>query len=184
MLVSYLMAQRKYAQVRAHAYAKVVKELQQSGRVQASVRITDLDRHALTAFRSQWAGQSHPTGVPVWDWPELVAPVRRRPTGLHLAIWSGEQLCGLAVGRASARTKSGVRNTLSVHRAASTPLPHPLRRLIIPIVIACAVEHGRALGASELRLMNPLPGALPLYVGLGFTVVARGSQRLYCVRRI
>jgi hypothetical protein len=83
-------AQARYAEVRERIYRKVLREAEAAGRLPAPARITDLDRHALAAYRAQWVGHEHPTDVPVWDWEALARPVQRRPTGLRLAIWSGD----------------------------------------------------------------------------------------------
>jgi hypothetical protein len=181
---AYRLAQQYYARLRRNAYDQVEREVWEAGFVRVPLRITDTDAHTVAAWRAQWGG-AHPTGDGNWEWDRILARAWRRPAAFHVAIWSGEHLCGLAVGRASKRRLTGVRHTISVHFIESAhSIDHPLRHRIAPLVIAAAVGYGRQLGAWRIRLINPLPGALPLYERYGFTVARKAGQSLYCERRI
>lgn len=105
--------------------------------------------------------------------------------GVHVAIWSGERLCGLGVGRTSRRRAFGVRHTVSVHFIESAhDRDHPLRHAVATLVIAAAESYGRLLGATRIRLIEPLSGVIPLYERLGFVVAWKAGQPVYCDRRI
>jgi hypothetical protein len=100
-------------------------------------------------------------------------------------VWSGADLCGLGVGRLSKRRLSGVRHTVSVHYIESAHArDHPLRYLIAPLVIAAAEAYASLLGCTRIRLIEPLPGIIPMYEDLGFAVAWKAGQPVYCERRI
>lgn len=181
---AFRLAQQNYARRRRIAYAVVQDEAVRSALVRADVRLVETDERALEAWRATWSGP-HPTGQGSWDWERLLRRAWRRPSAFHLAIWSGERLCGLAVGRVSKRRPAGVRHTVSVHFIESShDRGHPLRHAIAPLVIGAAEAYGRLLGASRIRLVDPLPGAVPLYEALGFGIAKKAEQSVYWERRI
>ncbi len=67
-------------------------------RAAAEARYSGLRLAALDAWRRQWAG--HPARPVAWPWDAMMSDYRRhRPSRFELALWSGDVLCGLAVGR-------------------------------------------------------------------------------------
>jgi hypothetical protein len=177
-------ALQRYAHLRQAAFRAAEAEARRNGLVQRPFRFSEIDPSALDTWRSTWRG-IQPFGYGAWDWEGLVPPIRRKPSGFHLAIWSGDHLCALAVGRASKRRPSGRRHTLPVHFLEGNPDPwHPLKGQVADLAIACADAYGAALGARTLRLINPLPGLLRLYQGLGFSIAKIDSVPLYLERSI
>lgn len=146
--------------------------------------MADIDALAIEAWRDTWQ-RGHALGYGGWDWSGLVAPVWRRPTGFYLAVWSGETLCGLAVGRTSRRRRSGQRHTLSVHFLEGNPdTRHPLRGRIAPLALAAAESYAALIGAQRLRLIDPLPGVLRTYQRLGFSLARKSGARLCLEKRV
>ena len=91
----------------------------------------------------------------------------------------------MAVGRASKRRPCGLRHTLSIQYLEANPDPgHPLKGFIAELALACAEADGAALGASRIRLTDPLPGVLRLYQGLGFSIARKSGTPLYLEKRI
>lgn len=181
---SFRLALDRYADARRVAYDAVTAQVIRDGIAPASLRLTDIDARALSAWEEDWRGRSrfHAGG---WDWRRICLPLHRRPSAFHCAIWSADRLCGLAAGRVSARRAGGVRHTLSVYFLESVPdRDQPLRGQVALLALTAAEAYGRALGASRLRLIDPLPGVLMLYVDLGFRVVWRRSRPVYCEREI
>lgn len=177
-------AQSYYAGLRRIAYDHAAGEALVRGVHRAPVRLADTDEQTIAVWRSTWTGR-HPSGAGGWPWDVLLRKAWRRPSAFHLAIWSGGELCGLAVGRLSRRRVLGIRHTLSVHFMEGSPHPrHPLKGDVALLVIVAADAYARAMGAHRLRLMNPLPGALPIYLRYGFTVARVTGQAVYCERRI
>ncbi len=59
-----------------------------------------------------------------------------------------------------------------------------LEGLVRFIVNDCAIAFALACGASRLRLRNPLPALLPLYERMGFRIVERRNEPIYCEKEI
>jgi len=172
------------ARIRRGAYDRTISDALEQGLAGPSLRLTDIDAETLLAWKRTWRGTRAP-GAGGWDWETLWKRFRRRPTALQLAIWDGDELCGLALGRVSRRRALGVRHTVSVHYMEASPEPeHPLAGLIAALVIAAAERYGEALGASRLRLMDPLPGLMGYYRKLGFTIALLPGRRVYFEKRI
>jgi hypothetical protein len=178
----YQQALQRYARLRRLAYDLAERLADASGA--AAVRLTDIDAHALDAWRSTWV-RAHPLGYGGWDWEGLVGRVCTRPSAFQVAIWSGDELCGLAVGRVSRRRPSGRRHTVSVHYLEGSPRrEHPLRGRVAAVAIAAAEVYGDIVGAWRIRLIDPLPGVFRIYQRLGFTIARDSGLPLYFEKRI
>lgn len=172
---------RRYMHLRAGAYAGVLARTEAVSAPPVPFRLADITRAALLAWERTWAPHagdgSRPGG---WHWAQLAQAYARYPDAFHLAIWSGLALCGLSVGRPSRG-----HHYLAVDFLEGSPVPdHPLKGKVLPLAIAAATAYGQALGATSLRLTNPLPGVVPLYEREGFALVWNRRSRLYCERRI
>jgi hypothetical protein len=182
--VPFWLAKQYYARLRRQAFASVVRDAVLSGAIREPVHLTQTDDETVAAWRATWRG-SHPSGFGNWDWERILRRAWRRPSAFHVAVWSGDRLCGLGVGRLSKRRPLGVRHTLSLHFIESAHDDHhPLRGSIAALVIAAADSYGRLAGASRLRLMEPLPGVVRYYEDFGFAVARKAGQPVYCERRI
>ena len=155
-----------------------------TGAAAAPVVLRRYDAMAEAAWHSDWQGRGHPTGSGGWNWPEIVRSRWKRPAAFRLAIWSGSTLCGLAIGHPSKRTRAGGRKTLSVNLIEGAPFAHPLQGSIRLLTVSFALSYGRMLGASRVRLVQPLPGIINHYAAMGFSIILRGGRALYCEREI
>jgi hypothetical protein len=177
-------AQERYARIRRSACDAVQHLIAMQWSLPAAVQLADIDGYALETRRRTWTFP-HWSGSGGWNWDALVRPVLRRPSGFPLAVWSGDQLLGLAIGRASKRRASGRHHTLSIHYVETHPDPfHPLRSHILSIVFEAAEQYGDALGAERLRLVAPIPALMPLYLGTRFGIAGRYGHALYLERAI
>jgi hypothetical protein len=177
-------AQERYARIRRSVYDAVQNLIVTQWSLGVAVHLTDIDGYALEIRRRTWTFP-HWSGSGGWDWDVLARPVLRRPSGFPIAVWSGDQLVGLAVGRTSKRRASGRHHTLSIHYVETHPDPrHPLRSHILEIVFEAAEQYGRALGAERLRLVAPLPALMALYLRGHFGIAGRYGHTLYLERPI
>jgi hypothetical protein len=145
--------------------------------------LTFIDERALAAWEDQWL-PAMPPDKPWsdWDWREEMrrwSGYRRR---FDMAIWAADQLCGLTLGTSSHRKQN-----FSLRALQASPVEN--RRLkghIAAIAIDVGHMYGTALGCKELRLLRPLPGILPLYLGPEFRFqLAKTSLGVrYCVRAL
>jgi hypothetical protein len=143
--------------------------------------ITDIDAKALTCWERQWR-PNMPSGKSWsdWNWPEDSLRWEKHIDRLSIAVWSGEQLCGLALGK-----PSQARNNLSIYLLQGSPVEsHALKGKVLPIVIDVASAYGTALGCRELRLVKPLSGMVGKYQDLGFQLEKDHRSAPYCVRSL
>jgi len=118
-----------------------------------------------------------------WPWHVMAQDWRRNyPARFEVALWHGDMLCALALGR-----PARVAPHLSLHYVERNPDPeNPLRSQVTGAVVAALRAYAIVLGKTELRLVEPLPQLVPRYCSpeFGFYRVtpARGGQ--YCARRI
>lgn len=139
------------------------------------VRFGTITALALDAWHAQWA--AHPARQVAWPW-EVMAPDQRRrlPTRFELALWSGDVLCGLAIGRVGS-------SYCSVEYLEGSPVAgHPLRGQVIPAALTALLAYAKVLGKAEMRLVEPLDELVPLYEARGFLLVVPKGERRYCVR--
>lgn len=177
---TYSEAKAHYRQLRLAVYARVGDTFVDAPRL----RLTEIDARALSAWQRQWR-QPHPSGSGGWDWAANAGSFRRDPADFTLAIWSGSILCGLASGRASGRGASGGRSAISIYNVESNPdRLHPLKGKIALIATTVAEAYGFVIDARAVRLVDPLPGALHIYVKLGFTVAWKNGRAVYCEREV
>jgi hypothetical protein len=170
---------RRYARLRADAFAAATQAL--SDETPIPFRLTSIDSRALRVWRTKWVpSYTGSSDVGEWDWDELARDYLRRPSTFHLAIWSRQSLCGLAMGKPNSS-----RRRLSIEYLEGSPnMNHPLKGWILRIALASGTAYARALGADTLRLSDPVPALIPRYLASGFDLVFLGRAVRYCERRI
>jgi hypothetical protein len=147
--------------------------------------IAQIDADALEAWRQQWCpafaavrDQAEWEEWSEWDWGIEMAKSSLGVIRFDLAIWSHDQLCGLAVGRTSPN-----RQNFSICVVQGSPVAgHPLKGHIIPIVIDIGVRYGTALQCRELRFLKPSEGMISIYERFEFKVERTSQHVRYCRR--
>nr|WP_294504630.1 hypothetical protein [uncultured Rhodopila sp.] len=118
-----------------------------------------------------------------WPWPDMAAGWRKRhPARFELAVWSGDTLCGLAIGRPAPTAPH-----LSLYYLEANPAPeHPLHLKVANVVIAALRSYAVAIGKTELRMVDPLPRTIPFYCShvMGFELVTPRGEVPYRRRSI
>jgi hypothetical protein len=142
------------------------------------IELSLIDERALRAWQDQWTPRSDRPGG--WNWRQqrsrLGATVRR----FEVAMWSGPVLTGLAIGKPSKGPSH-----LAVQLLEGNPAEvHPLKGFVAECVVEAGTSYARLLGKAELRLLRPLPGAVPTYLRLGFKVEFAGPDTPYCALEI
>ncbi len=163
------LADRRARVLRLAAYRKITE----SRRFPEALRLGEIRRQAEHEFYS-W------TGRPVaWPWPDIAAQFRQNsPDRFDLAIWHGNTLCGLAIGKPSQS-----RRHLTVEFIEGNPAPgHPMKGLVIPVALAAADEYAALLGCKYVRLSNPAPALIPLYDSMGFRLATAAGETEYYER--
>lgn len=87
-----------------------------------------------------------------WDWNLVRDAYRSNPKRFEVAIWHKQHfLCGASVGKPTNSKKK-----LMLDFIEANPSGSPFSGLITDIVILCGQIYGKAIGASELRIMSPI----------------------------
>jgi hypothetical protein len=183
---SFRRASDRHRQARTKAYRAAREDAISNLGLGSELRIADVDAAALASWELSWGRRKHARGAGGWNWPELVRALPRRAAVLPMAMWYGSDLCGLALGQASRSRAGGVRHTFTLTHVERRPEPPPvpLRGFTVSLAVAVAENYGRALGATRLVLREPDRNLLPYYESVGFTVVQKLQEPLYCLKEI
>ncbi|MCR3962451.1 hypothetical protein NUK45_05485 [Aeromonas veronii] len=102
-----------------------------------------------------------------WDWPDALRQYRQNHMArLELAIWNGNELCGLMLGKASEGRLVVKVNYLQ----GSTNPDHPLKGWIMEIATRCAELFAASIGAAWVAIQEPHEDLVEHYGSLGFTL--------------
>ncbi|MFM5659927.1 hypothetical protein [Aeromonas veronii] len=128
-----------------------------------SLRLIDLD--ALNA-QAQWPAEVVRDRQVGWSWSDALRQYRQNHMArIELAIWNGDELCGLMLGKASHGRLVVKVNYLQ----GSTSPEHALKGWIAAISTRCAELFAGAIGAEWVAIQEPLAGLIDHYGDLGFT---------------
>lgn len=167
-------AEARYQNLRRLACQDAKADLAARG---IEVELRAIDASALAAFET-WQGR-----YVAWPWPEMTADWRRaHPDRFELAVWRGDVLCALAIGRPSPSAAH-----MALYYMEGNPDPgHPLRGKVAATVITALRAYAIALGKTEMRLVEPLPEVVPFYCSprMGFELVSPRGETPYCRRSI
>jgi len=87
-----------------------------------------------------------------WDWDKVLKIYRPKPKRFELSIWHGKHwLCSASIGKPTA--KGG---KLRLDLIESNPSGSPIDGLVADINIKLYKLYANAIGATELRIMNPV----------------------------
>jgi hypothetical protein len=172
----------RYSLRRLAAYEKTMEELKATwpnprGRAAVDqIRLTEIDRDALDA-QASWPTNPRPAAN--FPWPDIIGAARHNPRRIEVAIWAGDHLCGLCLGHPS-RGPHNVTLKLIEGRHGE----HPLKGAIALIATICG-EQWAILGRRQwLKIRNPHPPLIPMYVGLGFLLAGTFRGATYYARRV
>lgn len=138
----------------------------------AAVRLADIDAPCLDVWRRSWRHKE-------FDWDENAAHFKREVDRFELAIWSGEQLCGLAIGRVS-RGPDNVTIHFLERRSGDTPL----KGRIALLATETADRYAKILNKQRVKLKDPLPDAIVTYQRLNFVLVETIGKTTYYARQV
>jgi hypothetical protein len=182
---SYRSAAARYLAKRQATHQEAMRRLPSLFRVVrpdlvgVPLRLAMIDAWALHAWENQWK-PSFRGGDGGWDWHSERFGCENAPARFEVAVWSGDALCGLGIGKPSKAS-----TFLSVNLLEGSPVPdHPLKGAIRYCVVEAALAYAEGLGCQELRLIQPLPGAIRLYADMGFSLAPPQENPPYCFLRI
>lgn len=166
MLATHRDAEERYTKIRRSVLDEVNKEFFRSNAHRQKAKL--IDQMALAASR-RW--QNSPWRRVEWDWVAGYSAFKfRYPKRFELALWYQDELASLTLGRP---TYNGTKLRLDFIEG-SPDRPEGVK-LFQPTFIAM-VGYAQALGANELRVMNPINDDVKqYYIGFGLNYVSKGN---------
>jgi hypothetical protein len=154
-------AELLYREYRQEAYQELERTM---ASVLPGFSAGPIGSRALAAWREQWVPLPRPQGlVGGWDWEDRRKEFRT-PSRFEVALWSGDSLCGLAIGK-----PSGGKHIVGVNfMERAWRDDNPLRGRVMEVVAACAAEYAWILGSKAVRFWHPAEGLIQRYQRLGF----------------
>ena len=140
------------------------------------VMFTHITPKAIRAFQTEWEPTaSRSVG---WDWEDLRQSYGKSPARFGLAIWAGERLCGLAIGRLSP-----AKTIVSVHYVEGSPVAHPLKNRVLYLTAQVGTVMGAIYGSERLRFANPAPHTQNRLASQGSTMWRGRKMRLMLIAK-
>ena len=128
-----------------------------------------ITERALQHVDATWApaGRREP-----FDWRRIDrVGMKSHPRRLDLALWDGQQLCGLMMSRLSDR-----KEWLSITHLEGAPVAHSLKGQLAPVAVVAAdiyaalIHEEDELGRQpDVRILNPLPQSMAVYERCGYS---------------
>lgn len=156
-------AEDRYEEFRDIARTKILESLPYSDR--NLIKLEGISTKALSAAKT-WS--SFTERQVEWDWKVgYRAYSRRHPKRFELATWYGNQLSSLSLGR-----PSYMGSHLRLDFIEARPKNNHLKGRVVPTVISVAELYGAIIGASQLRIMNPVNSKLiDYYSSFGYRYI-------------
>lgn len=169
MRSTHLDAENRYSVLRQNSITAAKRILS----VPAGTDLRLITAAALTQAK-QW--ESDPEREVNWDWFAGYSAFRfRHPKRFELTIWQQERLISISMGRPTYHG-SGMRLDFMEATKSDT------RVRVLPITLVALATYGRAVGASEIRLVHPINDKVKSYYeAAGLIYVKKGD---YLFKRI
>jgi hypothetical protein len=150
----------KYREIWRLVFEQVTLDTQHAAQEQnldfSLLSLRPIDQDALDA-QAQWPVVDDPDREIGWSWGDACRHYRRNHMArIELAIWNGDELCGLMLGKASEG-----RLVVKVNYLQGSTLPtHALRGWITDIATRCAELFARAIDADWVAIQEPAVGLI------------------------
>lgn len=168
MLATHMDAERRYDALRRASLRAIASQLGST----KSLELRLIDQKAL----SKASGWSLLPGRKVdWEWNNYYDFKLRYPKRFELALWHRSDLVSLSLGRPTYNATG-----LRLDFIEKNPRVEDIK--VFQITLAAMNVYADALGATELRIMNPINDEVKKYYErFGLTYVSKGD---YLVARI
>lgn len=142
----------RYLKIYQEAFDEVVATYVEAGVLAGiELRLSPIDKTALSAWSSEWMGKSAKQKHGEWQWDRMVAKRIKQCKKFDLAIWGDGILCGLSLGLVTRGKK-----TVRMNYLQACPVKHPLEKQIAAIAVAVAIAVGQRVGADHVAIFNPV----------------------------
>lgn len=113
-----------------------------------------------------------------WNWEQLIRNSRNYPRRIDLGIWSGKELCGLALGKV---TKG--RMYARIDRIEGAPERYALVGLVGEIALRYLEVVGGIAGCKEAIIVAPAAGLIDFYGNLGYVDRVNIGGKMWGLKR-
>lgn len=167
MLSTHIDAEQRYTAIRKSTLDVAQSKLSTRAEY-SSLKLKLIDSSALIACKA-WENSS--IRRVNWDWMDGYASFKfRYPKRFELAIWSNNKLQSLTLGRP---TYNGT--ALRLDYIEASPSKHNDLK-VVPAALFVMIIYAEALGANELRIINPINEEVKKYYeSLGLIYIAKGD---------
>jgi hypothetical protein len=174
MRATHREAEDRYESFRKLSREKILESLPYADR--KLIKLEGITASAISVAKTWSSYQSRAVN---WDWGfGYQAYSRRYPKRFELATWYGSVLAGLALGR-----PSYMGSHLRLDFVEALPEKNPLKGRIVPIAISVAELYGAIIGASQLRIIDPIhTNLIDYYTSFGYTYIKHGTKNHYLVK--
>ena len=159
----------KYLELCNFVFAQVEAETKEialeDGLDFSALSLKGIDQVALDA-QMEWPAEHHEEREIGWTWAGALQQYRQNHRArIELAIWNGDELCGLMLGKAS-----DGRLVVKVNYLQGSTLPgHPLKGWVAVISTRCAEVFANSIGAGWVAIQEPLDALIDYYSSLGYS---------------
>jgi hypothetical protein len=140
------------------------------------VRLTEINKDVLNeakAWRRKYGSMGRASHEPGWDWSDEYYRRGRKTSGVTLAMWFGDQLCGLMIGQVS-----DGRLHATIHFLEGNPEGNPLKGNVVVIATGYLEAIGALVGCEVVRIASPIPELVPHYKSFGYTIEQRKNKAI------
>jgi len=150
-------ALRQFSRETAHEKLPAVLTNKKSQAIlKSTLTFSGIDINCITELRKWEMSGSRRVA---WDWDKMLKKYKPEPKRFEIAIWHNKHwLCSASIGKT---TSQG--GKLRLDLIESNPNGTILVGLVIDINIKSYEVYARAIGATELRIMNPVNDAVKDY---------------------
>jgi len=163
MLATHIDAEKRYNELRKTALRVISGQIPSNNKLNFRL----IDKPALLESQKWNLSQKR---LVKWDWFNSYGAFKYRyPKRFELALWQEQELASLSLGRPTYNGRS-----LRLDFIESNPENTGIK--VFPLVIAAMTTYAEALGANELRVMNPINDDVKQYYQkIGLIYVPKGD---------
>ncbi len=166
MLATHRDAEDRYTKIRQAVLNEINKDLRQNNGTDLTAKL--IDQTALSQSKNWELSKRRRVD---WEWVDGYSAFRyRHPKRFEMALWNGLTLISLSLGRP---TYNGTKLRLDFIEG-NPDKPKSIK--VFEYTFLAMAGYAQALGADELRVMNPINAAVKhYYESFGLVYVTRGD---------
>ena len=173
-----MVEQAWQAGVRYEGYRQAARDvtIEDLGSLGLSQDVGDIRLSGINALElAHWASWK----TRHFDWGAITADFYPYLDRFEVAIWQGDRLLALSIGRPSKGSDSVI-----IHFLERCWEDNPLKGWASLIITDVADNYARVLEKQYVKLKNPIPEAIPKYQSIGFSLANSPNRNTYYSRQV